>query len=101
MQVPSRLNEYPVGSTTPTVCLEAPASWSLASSRGSTVSDDDVPTMISSSSFKSRTTLKMLKPLQRATSPSTPNTNTAHVPQKVAISSARFDKAPPPNCATV
>ena len=48
--------------------------------------------MISSSSFSSRTNLKMLKPLQRATRPSTPKTNTAHVPQKVTISSARFDE---------
>src|SRR3954447_4784397 len=101
MQVPSRLNEYPVGSTTPTVCLEAPASWSLASSRGSTVSDDDVPTMISSSSLSSRTNLKMLKPLQRATRPSTPKTKIAQVPQNVTISSARFESAPLPNCATV
>src|SRR3954453_20565054 len=101
MQVPSRLTEYPVGSTTPTVCLDAPALCSLASSRGSTVSEDEVPTMISSSSLSSRTNLKMLKPLQRATRPSTPNTNTAQVPQKVTISSARFDKAPLPNCATV
>ena len=57
--------------------------------------------MISNSSFSSRTNLKMLKPLQRATSPRTTNTNTAQVPQKVAISSARFDSAPPPNWATV
>ena len=73
----------------------------MRSSRGSTVSDDDVPTMISSSSFSSRTNLKMLKPLQRATSPSTTNTNTAQVPQKVTISSARLVSAPPPNWATV
>jgi hypothetical protein len=57
--------------------------------------------MISSSSFSSRTNLKMLKPLQRATRPRMTNTNTAQVPQKVTISSARFDSAPPPNCATV
>ena len=57
--------------------------------------------MISSSSFSSRTNLKMLKPLQRATRPSTTKTKTAQVPQKVAISSARFESAPPPNWATV
>jgi hypothetical protein len=73
----------------------------LDSSRGSTVSLDDVPTMISSSSLSSRTNLKMLNPLKRATSPSSPKTNTAHVPQKVTISSARFVSAPLPNWATV
>ena len=57
--------------------------------------------MISSSSFSSRMNLKMLKPLQRATRPSTTNTNMAQVPQKVTISSARFESAPPPNWATV
>ncbi len=42
----------------PTVCCEAPADSSLASRRGSTVSDDDVPTMISSSSLISRIELE-------------------------------------------
>src|SRR5215207_9585879 len=41
MHVPSRLNEYPVGSTTPTLWRDAPARSSLTSIRGSTVSDDD------------------------------------------------------------
>src|SRR5215213_3273774 len=66
--------------TRPTVCLDAPAAWSLASSRGRTVSEDDVPTMISSSSRIIRITRRMLKPHSRHTRPSTPNTNTAQVP---------------------
>ena len=101
MHVPSRLNEYPVGMTMPTVWRDAPAASSFASSRGSTVSDDDVPTMISSSSRIIRMKRKMLKPLHLATRPSTPKTNTAHVPQKVTMSSPRFASDAEPNFATV
>src|SRR3954466_3401098 len=87
--------------TTPTVCRDAPAASSFASSRGSTVSDEDVPTMMSSSSLMSRTILKMLNPLSRATIPSTPKTKIAQVPQNVTISRPRLFSDPPPNCATV
>ena len=85
----------------PTVWRDAPAASSLASSRGSTVSDDDVPTMISSSSRIIRTKRMMLKPLSRATSPRMPNTNTAQVPQKVTISRPRLLSDAEPNTATV
>jgi hypothetical protein len=40
------------------------------------------------------------KPFRRATSPSTRNTNTAAVPQNVAISSPSCCSAPPPNSAS-
>ena len=43
----------------------------------------------------------MLNPLARATSPRTPKTKIAHVPQNVTISSARLLSDAPPNCATV
>jgi hypothetical protein len=57
--------------------------------------------MISSSSLMSRTSLKMLNPLARATSPRTPKTKIAHVPQNVTINRARLLSDAPPNCATV
>ena len=41
------------------------------------------------------------KPDMRATRPSTPNTNTAQVPQNVTISSPRLVSDVPPNFATV
>ena len=43
----------------------------------------------------------MLKPLKRATRPSTPNTKTAHVPQNVTISRPRLASEAEPNWATV
>ena len=85
----------------PTLWRDAPAASSLASSRGSTVSDDDVPTMISSSSRIIRMKRKMLNPLIRATSPRMPNTNSAHVPQNVTISRPRLLSDAEPNTATV
>src|SRR5919107_5929548 len=101
MQVPSRLNEYPVGITRPTVCRDAPADSSLVSSRGSTVSDDDVPTMISSSSLISRISLNTLNPAHADTEPSTTTMNTAQVPQNVSISRPRLASDDAPNAATV
>ena len=85
----------------PTVWRDAPAASSLASRRGSTVSEDDVPTMISSSSRSSRTKRKMLKPDHRATSPSTPKTKIAQVPQKVTISRPRLASDGLPKTDTV
>ena len=87
--------------TTPTVWRDAPADSSLASSRGSTVSEDEVPTMISSSSLISRTSLKMLKPLHAATEPRITKTKIAQVTQNVTISRARFSSELAPNTATV
>src|SRR4051794_25892282 len=81
--------------TMPTVWRDAPAASSLASRRGSTVSEDDVPRMISSSSRRRRTKRTMLNPDRRATTPSTPNTNTAHVPQNVIISRPRSEGRAP------
>ena len=85
----------------PETCLEAPAAWVLASRRGSTVSDEDVPTMISSSSRISRTRRKIEKPLSRATVPSTTNTKNAHVPQKTAISAPSDVSESAPKTETV
>jgi hypothetical protein len=45
MAVPSRLNEYPVGTTIPTVVGCTPACCILAISRGSADFDDDVATI--------------------------------------------------------
>lgn len=87
--------------TIPTTWREAPAAWSLASRRGSPVSDDEVPTMISSSSRIMRMSRKMLKPLRRATRPRTATTKTAHVPQNVTMSRPRLASDAEPNCATV
>ena len=87
--------------TTPTVWRDAPAASSLASRRGSTVSDDDVPTMISSSSLMRRMNLKMLKPLTRATVPRITKTKSAHVAQKVTMSRPRLASEALPNWATV
>src|SRR6476619_2670501 len=101
MQVPSRLNEYPVGITRPTVCREAPADSSLVSSRGSTVSDDEVPTMMSSSSLINRISLRMLNPAHADTEPSTTRTKNAQVPQKVSISRPRLASEEAPNAETV
>ncbi len=44
--MPSRLNEYPVGPTRPTVDVSMPACAILAIRRGSADSDDDVETML-------------------------------------------------------
>ena len=45
MAVPSRLNEYPVGTVIPTTGLETPKCSILAISRGSAVSDDEEDTI--------------------------------------------------------
>ena len=52
MAVPSRLNEYPVGSTSPTTPRLQPSRSSFISSRGSTGSLEEVPSTTSSSSRK-------------------------------------------------
>ena len=57
--------------------------------------------MISSSSRSSRTKRTMLKPDRRATSPRTPNTKIAHVPQKVTMSRPRLASEALPNTDTV
>ena len=44
---------------------------------------------------------RMLKPLSFATSPSTPKTNTAPVPQNVTMSRPRFARDAEPNLATL
>ena len=85
----------------PTVWRDAPATSSLASSRGSTVSDEDVPTRISSSSRSIRTKRMMLNPLSRATSPRMPKTKNAQVPQNVTISRPRLHSDAEPKTATV
>ena len=85
----------------PVTCLEAPAAWSLASRRGRTVSEDEVPTMISSSSRISRTSRKIEKPLKRATAPRTTKTKNAQVPQKTTISARRLVSESAPNTETV
>ena len=54
MQVPSRLNEYPDGTTRPTTERWHPSFSSLSISRGSTDSDEDVPSTMNSSSRSSR-----------------------------------------------
>ena len=82
-------------------CLDAPAACSLGQQARSTVSEDEVPTMISSSSRISRTRRKIEKPAARATAPSTTTTKNAQVPQKTTISAARFDSDAAPNTATV
>ena len=43
MQVPSRLNEYPAGTTRPTTGFEQPRVSILAISPGNAVSEDEVP----------------------------------------------------------
>ena len=67
-----------VGITRPTLWRDAPAASSLASSRGSTVSDEEVPTRISSSSRIMRMKRMTLKPLTRDR-PRMPNTKNAQV----------------------
>ena len=47
--------------------------------RGSTDSDDEVPSTISSSSLMYLMNLKMLKPVSQAIPPSTKNTKIRHV----------------------
>ena len=101
MHVPSRLNEYPVGSTMLTVERDAPADSSLASRRGSTVSDEDVPTMMRISSLIIRISLKMLNPEYAETPPRMTTTKIRHVPQKVTISAARLPRLSPPSAPTV
>jgi hypothetical protein len=73
----------------------------LASSRGSTVSDEDVPRMMSSSSLIIRMKRRMLNPASRATRPRTTNTKNRHVPQNAAMSRTRLLSEPAPNAATV
>ena len=69
--------------------------------RGSTVSDDDVPTMISSSSLISRISSNTLNPAQADTAPRTTAMNTAHVAPNVSISRPRFARDEAPKAATV
>src|SRR3954447_11010867 len=101
MQVPSRLNEYPVGITRPTVCRDAPADSSFVRNRGSTVSDDDVPRMISNSSLISRISLNTLNPAHADTEPRTTTMKIAQVPQNVTINRPRLASDDAPNAATV
>ena len=63
MAVPSRLNEYPVGTTTPTVERETPRCSILAISRGSADSEDDVDTIRRNSRARYLNSLKMLIPV--------------------------------------
>ena len=79
MQVPSRLNEYPVGMTSPTTDSSQPSSSMRAIILGSTLSEDEVPRTINSSSLMNRMKLKMLKPASAAMPPRTRNTKIRQV----------------------
>ena len=79
MLVPSRLKEYPVGTTSPTTDFEAPSRSSFSISWGSALSEDDVPNTSSSSSLMYPINRKMLNPANRAISPRTTTTKRADV----------------------
>ena len=51
MFVPSRLNEYPDGTTSPTTDFEQPSRSSFCINGTSADSDDEVPSTVSSSSL--------------------------------------------------
>src|SRR6476469_9620932 len=71
MHVPSRLNEYPIGTTNPTTCSEQPAYSSFLISEGSAVSEDVVARTTNISSFKYRRYFHRLNPLIQQIEPST------------------------------
>ena len=79
MQVPSRLNEYPVGITSPTTEVSQPRFSILAIMRGSTDSEDEVPSTMRSSSLMYLMNLKIENPHSAAMPPSTPKMNSRQV----------------------
>src|SRR4029450_9514219 len=84
MQVPSRLNEYPVGMTSPTTDSLHPRFSSLLIMRGNTDSEEDVPSTIKSSSLMYLMNFQMWKPVSHAIPPSTPKMKMRQVTEKAA-----------------
>src|SRR3954449_7467324 len=72
MFVPSRLKLYPVGITRPTTGLDAPRPSIFSIICGSTVSEEEVPSTISSSSLMYTMKRRMEKPVKRAIDPMPP-----------------------------
>src|SRR5476651_209506 len=66
MDDPSRLNEYPAGTTNPVTFLLQPASWSLVIKPGGAASDEVVVKAIISSLWISLMNLHRLNPVSRA-----------------------------------
>src|SRR5882757_145877 len=81
---------------TSSACGWHAAASSLASRRGSTASDVEVPTMIRSSSLIMRRNFTMLNPLKAHTAPRTTTTKKMHVVQKAIIRNPRLASVPPP-----
>ena len=78
--MPSRLKEYPVGTTTPTVDWSTPAWPILAISRGRADSEDEVETISRNSRARYLNRLKMLTPVASfRIVPSTPKMKIAQV----------------------
>src|SRR2546421_4145609 len=75
---PSRLNEYPVGTTSPTTLRLQPKPSSRPMSCGRTLSDEDVPSTTYSSLRSARISLNSETPTNRVTPPSTTTMKTAN-----------------------
>src|ERR1035441_1310990 len=79
MAVPSRLKEYPEGTTRPTTDFEQPNRSSLTMMRGKATSEEEGPSTSSSSSLRYLRSFQRLKPCDRAISPSTTKTKSVLV----------------------
>ena len=80
MAVPSRLNEYPVGTVMPTTGLDTPRCSILAIRRGRAASDEEVLTISRYSRARYFMSEKMFTPdTSLSTVPSTSTMNRMHV----------------------
>src|SRR5712692_2966769 len=101
MDVPSRLNEYPVGTTRPTTGFAQPRYSSFAISRGRADSDEEVPSTMRISSPMYLRNFSMLKPTDAAIDPSTMKMKNRHVAYTPIISLPRETSEPSPYRPTV
>src|SRR5271157_1019278 len=99
--LPSVLNVYPVGTTSPTSDFEQPSRSSFAINVGIAVSDELTANTSRISSLMYARKRKRLKPAAQATAPSTITTNSTEVTQNVPISRARGPSEARPYLPTV
>src|ERR1700733_4886995 len=100
-QVPSRLNEYPVGTTRPTTVSSQPSARILRITCGSTVSVEVVAATITISSRMYPNSRHKLTPHHQLTAPKTAITNSAETPYNVRIRRPSATSEPVPKCPTV
>ena len=92
MLVPSKLKEYPAGTTRPTTDLEQPIFSNFFINDGKAASDEEVPNTINNSSLMNFKKLQIRSPQLRITKPKTMKTNIPIVTYTEIINLARGNK---------